>query len=351
MGRALVIITTGMVFIFGMYQMSINSRHTTSTVINVESASEIQARNFALSGIELAITHLNDSFWETNENYTFDVDGSQVTIEIDEISADSIFIEANATVNARTARVLANVRPGGGGEMPAVKAAITILGDAFHILAKSAAWTIDGRNYNHLTGALAGDGEDQPGIIATPTAYDQILLDIAKRSDQILGVGGGTPNMDSQDADADYVSTISSFMDEAINSSVAVTYGTGNIAETTLGTDASPQITVIDGSATITGGSVGTGIMIVKEGATLDIRGNFEFTGLIIVEGNIIGRGTPEVYGGIIYTDKHDVSFGDDSLTNKGTPKFRYSKSALDLVQATMSSNLGSGFRITGIYH
>jgi len=355
MGRALVIITTGMVFIFGIIQMSIQSRHMNSTEINIESANEIQARNFAYSGIEMAVMNLNDGFWELNENYTYHIDNSVVEIEIEEITPGEIFVRSTGLVNNRMATVLAHIQSGGSGGMPPVNAAISILGDNFEIRASSAAWRIDGRNtrIGSTSGGSAG-GDHLPGIIATPSAYASILSSTSRpnRQGQIQGKAGiGTPNMVSEIPDPDYVKSISDFTEAAIKSSAAVSFGSGVNSTKTLGTESNPQITVIDGDAKFTGGVTGTGVIIVKEGSRLDVGGNFKFNGLIIIEGTIKASGTPHIWGGLIYTEKHDYGNGSYSMVNNGTPKFYYSKDALDLVQSRVGTLLGSGYTITGIYH
>jgi hypothetical protein len=100
----------------------------------------------------------------------------------------------------------------------------------------------------------------------------------------------------------------------------------GNV---TLGTTSSPQITYFDGDTTIkaNGNASGSGILIVS--GSLTIQGNFDFTGLIIVDGTtqvttVTGNAT--VYGAIWTTDL--------SLSVGGSAAVRYSSPSLALANS-----------------
>jgi len=75
-----------------------------------------------------------------------------------------------------------------------------------------------------------------------------------------------------------------------------------NIYQTALGTRTNPAITVIPNGTTLNGTGNGAGIIIVDNGGSLQVIGNFEYEGLVILRGNgrVFGAGTGNIYGSII---------------------------------------------------
>jgi Tfp pilus assembly protein PilX len=116
---------------------------------------------------------------------------------------------------------------------------------------------------------------------------------------------------------------------------------------TCFGTDSKPKIVYVKGTLAnanddfkaldISGNSAGTGILIVENGH-LEITGDFQWHGPIIVTGNNVGiwykgGGQKSIYGEVIVNELRD-----DGSTNlegdiRGNAKMAYSKEALDLVQ------------------
>jgi len=72
--------------------------------------------------------------------------------------------------------------------------------------------------------------------------------------------------------------------------------------QATLGTRANPAITVIPNGATLNGTGNGAGIIIVDDGGSLQISGNFEYEGLVILRGSgkVFGAGTGNIFGSLI---------------------------------------------------
>jgi hypothetical protein len=108
------------------------------------------------------------------------------------------------------------------------------------------------------------------------------------------------------------------------------TYPTDTInGNVTLGTVSAPRITYFNGDTTIqaNGDASGAGILIVH--GSLTISGNFDFTGLVIVDGTtqittVTGNAT--IYGAVWTTDL--------SLTVGGSAAVRYSDGALSLANS-----------------
>lgn len=123
-----------------------------------------------------------------------------------------------------------------------------------------------------------------PGLftIMTPTLTGDVAAHLGGVPTQAIGAS----RQDAYDNFADYV--------------VA-----NNLYQSTLGTRANPAVTLIPNGTTLNGTGNGAGIIIVNEGGALQINGNFEFEGLIILRGTgrIFGTGTGNVFGSVITVD------------------------------------------------
>ena len=85
-----------------------------------------------------------------------------------------------------------------------------------------------------------------------------------------------------------------------------------------MGDDDNPEITYCPGDCSITGGS-GAGMLIVQ--GRLDLSGNFDYRGLILVvgDGEFDESGTVDILGGIFVAKTID---GGDGTWSYGEPRF-----------------------------
>jgi len=88
------------------------------------------------------------------------------------------------------------------------------------------------------------------------------------------------------------------FVDEILASG---TTGTP-LYQSTLGTRANPAVTVIPNGSTLNGTGNGAGIIIIDNGGSLQINGNFCYEGLVILRGTgrVFGAGTGNIFGSLI---------------------------------------------------
>jgi hypothetical protein len=72
--------------------------------------------------------------------------------------------------------------------------------------------------------------------------------------------------------------------------------------QSTLGTRANPAVTVIPNGTTLNGTGNGAGIIIIEDGGSLNVVGNFEYEGLVILRGSgrVFGAGTANIFGTLI---------------------------------------------------
>ncbi len=99
-----------------------------------------------------------------------------------------------------------------------------------------------------------------------------------------------------------------------------------NLYQSTLGTRANPAVTLIPNGTKLNATGNGAGIIIVDDGGALQVNGNFEFEGLVILRGSgrVFGSGTGNIYGSMV-TIGHLTKLID--LT--GSIKLFYSSAAL----------------------
>ena len=227
--------------------------------------------------------------------------------------------------------------------------AITIRGLEADSAFTGNAFSIDGRDYNHVTEALSG-GTMQYGI-SVPTADRQADVNNAlssQQQDNIVGtaVPGLTASIGVSSAfPSSFVDLLGDDLCNAAppaNRFNTPTNDSFHISgNTTWGTRANPQIYCVTGVGTpgnmavdISGQFSGVGVLVVKD-ADLVANGAFHFEGLIIVTGKkvgfgMLGGGNKDVYGSIIINDTmgDGPSYREDNI--QGASNVRFSRSALN---------------------
>ena len=169
---------------------------------------------------------------------------------------------------------------------------------------------------------------------------------------------------------SDFAAALKKHADIMINTSAGNTYsmrdiggGTGTPAcssnwssSSCWGSTTKPKIVYINGtldnintqytSLDISGNSEGTGILIIENGNT-DINGNFRWNGPIITTGKNVGLryrggGYQSVYGATVVNELHNDGSSNLEGDIRGNANLLYSKEALDLVQNLLSRRLVS---------
>jgi Tfp pilus assembly protein PilX len=218
------------------------------------------------------------------------------------------------------------------------------------------AFSVDGRDYNHVTGALSG-GTMQYGI-TVPNAARQADVNnalSAQQQDNIIGTAvpgltasiGVSPWIASSSADSlgDALCDAAPAANKPPNIPTNGSYSPP--AHANWGTRASPQVYCVTGVGTpgtmsvdVNGNFSGVGVLVVRD-ADLVINGAFHFEGLILVTGakvgfGLLGGGNKEVYGSVIIneTSTDGPSFREEVL--QGAAQLRYSRSALTIAQQLM---------------
>ena len=321
MGRGLVIITTAMVFIFGIVQMGIVNRHSVETGINIDYATWVQARNVAASGADVAIMELRrDVIWRPA--------GGLLEFQIGSVMADVVLLEpaadttlaanqirviSEATMGQRTARVNALMQRGG--NIPTIEAAIGIYTDGAEFTANGTAFTITGEDGKE-------DDADMKYGIATGTSdvYTEVTTSIGNQQIfQILGKGGTPSIAQVENINEELIELAGYYAEYAKNPTdpnLPGVYFMDNhslAGQDSLGSEHALQITYVEAGRelTLTGGAKGGGILVLGQDATLTMKGGgstpFNFYGLVIVLGSAKVRGHMNITGAMMFGGKSET--------------------------------------------
>ena len=209
-----------------------------------------------------------------------------------------------------------------------------------------------GGSHSHSTGgdsaginAVYDDSGAGDGTGLRDCIYDDLA---ANQRDNIVGDNsdyGATPSLqdgtqavrDDSNPDATNIfdaTYITNFVD-SISGFADTTIPDGSTHSADIGDDDYPEITYCPGDCTINGGS-GAGMLIVQ--GRLDLTGNFDYRGLILVvgDGEFDESGTVDILGGIFVANTIDNgdgtwSYGEPRFTLGGNSSLYYQTSAIRL--------------------
>lgn len=358
MGRAMLLLVSGLIIVFGVIQMSLNAKQQAMAEFNVNYANTLLARNMSNSGMEQAIHRImNDPEWRTGANAwrltigEFVVTVTSVDASTDPtLAANEVRITATCVVNGFNERSIAILRQGDGLPIPEVEGAMGIFTDNLSLSVSGSAFLITGNDTNPDGGA--GAEAPLPGMsVSSLAAYNEIMSSLdASQQSKVQGAGGPpavelNPSMDAAALQA-FFNAIIANPDEYYAGDHTAT------GEGSLGTPENPKVIVVEGTLDVRN-ATGAGILVIKEGGSLDARGNFDnYQGLILIQGNAdMTRGNINIYGAMMFGGSNpslqiDIDF-------RGNVNIRYSSQALRIAQQLASSSAGgvaSNFTLVSIY-
>ncbi|MFU8862080.1 MAG: hypothetical protein ACNA8K_16860 [Cyclonatronaceae bacterium] len=346
MGRGLVIIVTGMVFIFGMIQLGISNRHNSETEINIDYASWVQARNVAASGAEVAVSQLiaNKAWRPVNGLFELDLAGYMADVSVIDNTIDASIglkqarVLSEATIGGRTARVNALLQERS--QLPVSEGAMAIYSPDVVFLANGTGFLISGED-----GAETDD--DQKYGIATGNSlvYDKVMDELNKNQELLVKGKGGEPSVaEVRDRNEELMELVDWYYNIANTTDFGTVYDDLIIdGQMQLGTRENPQITYVNDLMQVSGNGSGAGILIVGPEGRLDMSGggnrDFHFDGLVIVMGEASISGNIKVNGTMLFGGTQpsiEISIG-------GSVEVKYSSEALASLDPFLS---GSGVPI-----
>ncbi|MGF1670974.1 MAG: hypothetical protein ACFCU6_11030 [Balneolaceae bacterium] len=348
MGRAMLIIVTGVLVSIGITQVALFGNLSQMDRHSVSYAESVQASNTAHAATQLAVDRLRDDpDWRTGGTpWQVDVDGAVAQVEVETVSPEILSVSATAIVNNRTRTVRTIYQEESLHFVPQFKAALSIMTDLFDFHINGAASEITGNNSEDNCPAV-------PGVtIPSDPSKDKV--------DPYSSMIHGDPAIAvDPDSDFDEVSKLISVLEHQPGTKYLPS---GNY-KGDLGSAEAPGVFFVTGHTKIRGNTEGYGIMVVRKNAvidvddvvttddgSLDLAGTFDFHGLVIFENawSLKASGTPAIHGSIMVgtTDDWEDSIG---IELNGTPNFNYSCLGQTYAEMASASVNSAGKRFTAL--
>ncbi|HEY2931152.1 MAG TPA: pilus assembly PilX N-terminal domain-containing protein [Acidobacteriota bacterium] len=178
-----------------------------------------------------------------------------------------------------------------------------------------------------ITSALSGNqGDNIKGVDANGVPVTPAVGDITSG----VKSGGDSANVLDPNWIGNFIDLIGGIGDITYNGDTTLS-GSG----ITLGTDADPKLTIVNGDLHVSGSGGGAGVLIVT--GNMDYQGSFDFNGVIIVLGETldIGGANKSIIGGLFYAnldkDGSNYSWGPASFNIHGNSNFYYRSDSIKM--------------------
>jgi len=333
-----------------MIQINLNNRHVALAKRTANYANKVEMRNMAHSGVELTLSELRkDPTWRNNYNpYAVALDYGTANVTIQDYTN-------NSKLDSKHLRLISRVELNGDSVMVAYLVEMVIA----QLPSIPGALALTDNNFMpNLFGSFDINGNDEsgidsvglPGISVMDQGGKDILFDNSTENqlDQIAG-NTGTPSVEI-DPSMDF-ETLSNFIDQL---APYATYLNGNYTSN-LGNQGNPGVFFVDSYAKITGNVNGYGILVVRKTgdldlATLDLKGTFNFYGLVLFENSwsFDGTGTANIHGSVVVGSPEGAS--DVNVDLGGNLNINYNKSALAFAEEAAKKGIPATFKIIDIY-
>lgn len=352
MGRPLIYICAVTLIVLGLIQINLNNRHIALAKRTATYANETIARNMAHSGVEITMNKLRyDPSWRNSYNpYTVQLHYGTASVLIQDSTV-------NSSLGADDLRLVARVpyqENGVKNDMVLVAYLIKIIYPQLPNIPASLALTDDKFSAN-LYGSYTIDGNDESGMVdpilgisVMDTDSQQKLLNGAQKTDNITGTGG-TPSVDV-DQSIDF-KDVEYLIDQLAPNA---TYLNGQYT-TNLGSPGNPGVFFVKDYAKITSNVKGYGILVVRKTgdldiATLDLKGTFNFYGLVLFENawSLNGNGTANIHGSVLVGSPEGSS--DINIEIGGNLQIYYNKFAMSYAEEAAKLNIPATFKVVDIY-
>jgi len=338
MGKALLLICSGLVILFGLIQVDVQKRQGDMIKRSATAANTAQARNMAHEGVDIAIQKLesNPGFRNNYQPWQVTLDHGTASVQfIDYTTDDSLtyrqlILVSKSGLDNDSAKVVTKIEKIGG--MPKVPSAMGFYTDTVSFNANGSAFAING-NDTKIDGT-AGYGKSLSGITVTGSDAQTTITDAMNSNQQnkVTGSGNYTPNIlyNSNLTNTSLKNDVQKYIAQA-----DTTYYAGTYDGTQFGTESNPQITIVNGDITVGGTSGGYGIMIVENASKIDVTGDFTFNGLIYMQGGMFqSKGNIYIYGSLQFGSTSSTKFSGAQVS--GNVHVNYSTQAFQKVENGM---------------
>lgn len=171
------------------------------------------------------------------------------------------------------------------------------------------------------------------GVMDCSTCDDTPLEEAtdALNSQQLNNITGATPNPSIAVVTSPITASDLTTFESYLIANANVTYNDSTTIEgaSTIGTQSSPQITVVNGDLDLQGTASGVGTLLVT--GRFRMRGNATFQGIILVDGD--GRveleGSNQIWGSVMHINRSSSNGGETRLRIDGNAQVYYSRQAI----------------------
>lgn len=357
MGRPLIYICAVIIIVFGIIQINLNGRHISLLKRTVTYANQSEMRNMGHAGVEFILNRLRTNPTWRNGYHPYavplDYDTASVTIQDNTtnpgLSEDELRLVSRVNQQEDSVKVVYLVEvlaP----QLPNIPGALSLTNPNF-FTALGGSFYIDGRDESGkdtvgVPGISVIDQESKDRIIAEDPEY-QFL-------DQVDGsTSTGVEPSIEVDPTMDF-DPMAQLIDELTPKATRLSGGPFNSGD--LGSQNNPGVFLIDDYAKITGNTNGYGIMIVKQGADLDVEttletaGTLNFYGLVLFEDSwaLDGQGNVTFHGSVMVGGEDEFTSTTIDLT--GNLSLLYNSEALEFARRSMQGIVPATIKIKEIY-
>lgn len=343
MGKMALILTMGMSVIIAFFVLRLNSNSKEGLSTTVNMFQNTQARLTANSGVEIYLEkmrkdkNLNSGTFLNNTllDATYDIYITPGTNDSVTIRSVAYFMGVSHETIVKAVREPA--------PFPITPAALYVSSAAVQAGNSGISGNFLASGYDHSVVPISGG--KYPPISTDPTnpnIVPGILVDNASDVDLLkaaLGGSstteglGGTPSIVAKDYDINWEGISNEI---AFSADRTLETGVYNNSVGSLGTYDKPQITLVNGNATFTGGLTGAGILILN--GDIEIKGGFDFKGIVIAyKKSAISM---EIVGGATVLGSFIVSGSSVNMSiTGGTFNALYSTEALNNAKLNLKSS------------
>ena len=302
MGKAALITALGLTVSLGTINSNLRTQALAGVYRVVEEYGRVVTRNTANGATNIGIRELiaYRSLSESEGDSTF----AQVNDMVDLVSVDTTRVGSLIRLTARASlfgvrdtvshetRVLVRRR----NVIPPVPSAVFINAPATFTFSGNS-FLVDGNDTN--LDDTPGTCPPVPGIgVIDSTSKGNALAALSNPQEDNVQGQGSYPSIEVLSDPPDLAGVVDTLSLNADRIYIGDTSVSGSEAST-WGTITNPQITVIDGSLTISGNGHGAGVLVVK--GDLMMTGTVRWDGVVIVLGEEVTiRGTPDIYGSLM---------------------------------------------------
>jgi len=326
MGKGILILVVGLSALISLLIVNLNADTNSSLDTTIDMYKATQARLISNSGVEVYLEKMRrDKTLHGNfpnnvllsGKYDLSISGPDTNLVIISV-ADFNNKMHTSIVNAKREPI----------KMPGVNSALYISSNTISLHLNG---NVDINGNDHKISGGAGTHSPLPGIgvdDVTDSAY--VINNIKSKISNAIQGYGGAPSVYTVPDTIDWLGLSEEFIFSADTVLTTGTYSSGSVFGTTL----DPIITYCNGDVDFTD-ATGAGIMVIN--GNVNLSGNFDYYGIVIVYGQSSIRcqtiGNNGIYGGTILV-------GDSvSVESQGNAKFYYSWEAVNLCQLNLKSS------------